>query len=161
MSLGYFCVTPLTIRTCCRRTEKVVVNCCVCAGPALMKEELSDVDDTASGTDWLMFNNQQYLMHCLQHRKKRHSSIYALKSVCHWCIQVVLLNSVMNKILRNDYSCVCVCVRSNLSLLHLSICLCCLIHYVPLWFTSVQIGHLGLLRSHIGVFFSQAIFFPF
>lgn len=37
----------------------------------LEKRELSDVDDTASGTDWLMLNSQQYLMHCLQHRKKR------------------------------------------------------------------------------------------
>ncbi|KAI9535382.1 hypothetical protein NQZ68_002936 [Dissostichus eleginoides] len=36
-----------------------------------VKEELSDVDDTASGTDWLMLNSQQNLMHCLQHRKKQ------------------------------------------------------------------------------------------
>lgn len=44
--------------------------------PAWMSEskELSDVDDTASGTDWLMLNSQQYLMHCLQHRKKRHKA---------------------------------------------------------------------------------------
>lgn len=39
------------------------------------KRELSDVDDTASGTDWLMLNSQQYLMHCLQHRKKRHGAL--------------------------------------------------------------------------------------
>lgn len=38
----------------------------------LMKEELCDADDTASGTDWLMLSRQQYLMHCLQHRKERH-----------------------------------------------------------------------------------------
>ena len=141
-----------------QKDRKVVVHCCVCVAPALMKEELSDVDDTASGTDWLMLNNQQYLMHCLQHRKKRRSSIYALRSVCHWCTHVVLLNRVMNKILSSDNVCVCVCVWSNLSLLHLSVCLCYLIHYVPLWFTSVQIGHLGVLRSHIGVLFSQANF---
>lgn len=49
-----------------------VVDCPASVAPALplVKEEFSDVDDTASGTDWLMLNSQQYLMHCLQHRKK-------------------------------------------------------------------------------------------
>lgn len=51
-----------------------------------VKEELSDVDDTASGTDWLMLNSQQYLMHCLQHRKKHHKALIlfnALKKFTH------------------------------------------------------------------------------
>lgn len=53
---------------------KCVINYSAFVAPALtlVKAELSDVDDTASGTDWLMLNSQQYLMHCLQHRKKRH-----------------------------------------------------------------------------------------
>lgn len=38
--------------------------------PLALEEKLSDADDTASGTDWLMLKCQQYLMHCLQHRKK-------------------------------------------------------------------------------------------
>lgn len=50
---------------------KLFSFCCPCTDVGV-KEELSDVDDTASGTDWLMLNSQQYLMHCLQHRKKRH-----------------------------------------------------------------------------------------
>lgn len=53
---------------------KYVLNYPAFLAPALrVKEELSDVDDTASGTDWLMLNSQQYLMHCLQHRNKRHA----------------------------------------------------------------------------------------
>lgn len=39
------------------------------------EEELSDVDGTASGTDWLMLNSQQCLMHCLQHRKKHQKQL--------------------------------------------------------------------------------------
>ena len=120
-----------------QKDRKVVVHCCVCVAPALMKEELSDVDDTASGTDWLMLNNQQYLMHCLQHRKKRRSSIYALRSVCHWCTHVVLLNRVMNKILSSDNVCVCVCVVQSITLTSkcmfvLSDTLCSpLVHFSP------------------------------
>lgn len=45
-----------------------------CSWADLVEERASDVDDTASGTDWLMLNSQQYLMHCLQHRKKRHQA---------------------------------------------------------------------------------------
>ncbi len=51
---------------------KLFSFCCPCTDVEV-KEELSDVDDTASGTDWLMLNSQQYLMHCLQHRKKHHT----------------------------------------------------------------------------------------
>lgn len=55
---------------------KYVVNHPAFVALALMvKEELSDVDDTASGTDWLMLNSQQYLMHCLQHHKKHHTVV--------------------------------------------------------------------------------------
>lgn len=76
MSLGYFRTTPLTIKRYCRRIKvccRVLSLCCPCSDVGV-KEELSDVDDTASGTDWLMLNSQQYLMHCLQHRKKRQST---------------------------------------------------------------------------------------
>lgn len=60
---------------CCQRAKtccELLTFCCPCTDVGV-KEELSDVDDTASGTDWLMLNSQQYLMHCLQHRKKRHT----------------------------------------------------------------------------------------
>lgn len=64
-----FWITSLTIRRYYR--NKMYLRCTDVG----VKEELSDVDDTASGTDWLMLNCQQYLMHCLQHRKKRHKAL--------------------------------------------------------------------------------------
>lgn len=39
------------------------------------RQELSDADDTASGTDWMLQRDHQSLMHCLQHRKRRHPDL--------------------------------------------------------------------------------------
>lgn len=60
---GYVSATPLT------RWTKMCCELISILSRRTMKS-LLDVDDTASGTDWLMFFTQQYLMHCLQHRKK-------------------------------------------------------------------------------------------
>lgn len=69
MSLGYFALLLSPLGRIGVRS-KCVVNYSASSYPYTdvgVKEELSDVDDTASGTDWLMLNCQQYLMHCLQH----------------------------------------------------------------------------------------------
>lgn len=85
MSLGYFSITHLTIKRSCRRIKmccELLSLCCPCTDVGV-KEDLCDVDDTASGTDWLMLYSQQYLMHCLQHQKRRHIVLHAPKNVIH------------------------------------------------------------------------------
>lgn len=73
MNLSFFFSFP---RRLSQRLLRTVAGIDAPRAPAWMleKKEPSDVDDTASGTDWLMLNSQQYLMHCLQHRKIRHKA---------------------------------------------------------------------------------------
>lgn len=154
MSLDYLDVNLLTIRWYCRRTQMCFKLHC----PEI-KEELLDVDDTASGTDWLMLNSQQYLMHCLQHRKNHHTvpARYVLMNVqknkqflarVYLCVSVLMW--ISHKLGENNdhravwntkwYLCYAKVLSITLTFKYifvLSDILCSLL---------VQMGHLGHLR---------------
>lgn len=58
------------VRERCRRTVWQVYSLVKVSLPAC--PELSDVDDTASGTDWRAMRGHQFLMHCPQHYNTLH-----------------------------------------------------------------------------------------